>query len=72
MRSSTGAPRKVRMPKVFCIVGMVVAGLLGLLFLLDLALSFPFGRASLPVDIAFVICAAVLGYLSWSTWREQV
>jgi hypothetical protein len=60
------------MPKVFCIVGMVVAGLLALLFTLDAALTFPFGRASLMVDIAFIICAIGLGYLSWSTFREQV
>lgn len=60
------------MPKVFCIVGMVIAGILAFLFALDLALKFPFGRASLPMDVAFVICALGLGYLSWSTWREQV
>lgn len=60
------------MPKVFCIVGMVVAGLLAFLFALDAALGFPFGRASLLMDIAFLLCAAGLGFLSWSTFREQV
>lgn len=60
------------MPKVFCIVGMVIAGLLGLLFLLDAALAFPFGRANLVMDVGFIVCSAILGYLAWSTWREQV
>jgi hypothetical protein len=60
------------MPKVFCIVGMVIAGILALLFTLDLALTIPFQRASIPMDIAFILCALGLGYLSWSTYREQV
>ena len=31
------------MPKALCIVGMVVAGLLAILFGLDLAIGIPFG-----------------------------
>jgi hypothetical protein len=60
------------MPKALTISGMAVAGLLLLMFGLDLALQFPFGRASKAMDIAFLICAIVLGYMSWSTFREQV
>lgn len=58
------------MPKALSISGMVVAALLLLLFGLDLALSFPFGGAHWPLDVAFVVCAVILGYLSWSTYRE--
>jgi hypothetical protein len=50
---------------------MVIAGLLVLMFGLDLAVRVPFGRASLAMDVAILICAAALGYMSWSTYREQ-
>lgn len=60
------------MPKALCIVGMVVAALLLLVFGLDLAIKFPFGRASLVVDIAFLACAAGLGWLGWVTLKEQI
>jgi len=62
------------MPKALCIVGMVVAGILVILFGLDLALPYgkPFGGVSTIMSIGFLVCAAVLGYVSWSTFREQV
>jgi hypothetical protein len=50
--------------------GMAVAGLTFLLFGLDLAVGFPFGRANMLIDIGFVICAGILGYLSWSAYRD--
>jgi hypothetical protein len=59
------------MPKVLTIAGMVVAALLLFMFGLDLALGFPFQKASMLMDVLFVICAAMLGYMSWSTYREQ-
>ncbi len=58
------------MPKVLTIVGMAVAALLLLLFGADLAVRLPFGRPSLLVDVLFLLCAAMLGYMSWSTYRE--
>jgi hypothetical protein len=45
---------------------MVVAGLVGILFLADLAAGFPFGRVSLLADIGFVVSSAIVGYLSWT------
>jgi len=60
------------MPKVLCYSGMVVSALLLLVFGLDLAMGFPFDGADSTMDIGFVICSAILGYLSWSTYREQV
>lgn len=62
------------MPKGLCMTGMAIAILIFMLFLLDLVLPTgwaPFKRASILMDIAFVICAIGLGYLSWSTFREQ-
>jgi hypothetical protein len=58
------------MSKVLCIVGAVVAVLLLLLFGVDLAVKFPFSRASLIMDIGAIVCSAILGYLSWSTFRQ--
>lgn len=59
------------MPKAMSIVGMVIAVLIFLLFTLDLALARPFYRASMVMDVVFVVCALILGYLSWTTYKEQ-
>jgi hypothetical protein len=59
------------MPKALTIISMAVAGILLLLFGADLALGFPFKRASLTIDIGFVVCSLVLGYLSWTVYRDQ-
>jgi len=59
------------MAKVLTVSGMVVAVLLLLLFGLDLALKIPFSRVSWVIDACFVVCAIILGYLSWSVMREQ-
>jgi hypothetical protein len=60
------------MPKALCILGMIIAGVLLILFGLDLALGVPFGGASGAMDIGLVVAAGILGYLSWATFREQV
>jgi hypothetical protein len=64
------------MPKALCILGMVIAVLLGIFFLADIAvLHMASGGVtstmSTLMDVGFILCAAVLGYISWSTWREQ-
>ena len=59
------------MPKVLCIIGMVVAVLLLLVFGVDAAVEFPFGRASLLMDVSLIVCSLVLAYLSWTTMRQQ-
>lgn len=59
------------MSKALCLVGSVVAVLLLLVFGLDLALQFPFGRASLVMDIGMVVCGLALGFVSWTTLKEQ-
>lgn len=62
------------MPKALCMAGMVTAILILLLFSLDAALPAglaPFKKASMMMDIAFIISSLGLGYLSWSTFREQ-
>jgi hypothetical protein len=57
------------MPKAFCITGAVVAILLLLVFVIDLATKIPFGRASLLIDIGMLLCSGMLGYISWATYR---
>ena len=52
--------------KLLPLIGMVSAGLIGILFLADLAAGFPFGRVSMAADVGFVISSAIVGYLSWS------
>ncbi len=59
------------MAKTLTILGMVVAVVLLLLFALDLAVKIPFERVSMAMDIVMILCAGVLGYLSWSTYKEQ-
>ncbi len=60
------------MPKVLCLAGLIVSGLLLLLFGLDLAIGIPFDKAYPPLNIALVVCALILGFMSWTTYREQV
>ena len=57
--------------KAFSVFGMVVSIVFLLVFTLDLAFGMPFGGASLIADIGFIICALLLGYMSWTTYREQ-
>lgn len=54
------------MSKALSLIGMIVSGLVVVLFLADLAAGFPFQRKSLGVDIGFVVSGAILAYLSWS------
>ena len=64
------------MPKVLCYIGLVMSGLVFLLFLVDLIMTVAgmgslFRYPSLLMDIMFVLCSGALGYLSWITLREQ-
>jgi hypothetical protein len=59
------------MPKALCMSGLVVAGLVIILFAADLAVAVPFRRASAMMDVSLLVCAALLGLISWFTLREQ-
>lgn len=52
------------------IFGMAVSALMLLAFGLDPVLEFPFGGASTLMDIAFAVCAAILGYMSYDAFRS--
>ena len=67
------------MPKALCLTAMVISILVFLLFFSDLALGMmglksiaPFRFANMSIDIVFTVCAAVLGFLSFKTLREQI
>lgn len=60
----------LHMSKAMTIAGMVVAALVFLLFGLDLALGLPFGGAASTMNIGALVASAILGYLSFSTFRE--
>ena len=47
-------------------VGMIMSGLVGILFVADLAAAFPFQRASILCDIGFIASSAILAYMSWT------
>ena len=65
------------MPKLLTIAGMAISAIILLLFLFDLigylismpAIA-PFKCASPMMDIVFVLCAGILAFLSWSSFRE--
>lgn len=61
------------MPKALCWAGLVIAILVFALFTFDLIPSplAPFQRASVTLDILFILCSVALAYLSWTTLREQ-
>ena len=65
------------MPKALCLISLVVAAILFLLFTADLAMSMggmssaPLQGANMTMDIAFMVLSIVLGVLSWLTFREQ-
>ncbi|MEY3206040.1 MAG: hypothetical protein RLZZ21_2371 [Planctomycetota bacterium] len=54
------------MAKLLGFGGMVIAGLIAILFVADLAVGIPFERASLAVDIGFIVASLIVAYLSWS------
>lgn len=58
------------MAKALTFGGMAVAGLSLLAFALDLVIGIPFGGENMLIDIGFILCAAILGYLSWNAFRE--
>jgi hypothetical protein len=58
------------MEKWLCWGSIGVAGLLLLLFLLDLFTGFPFQGISPTVDIIGAICCAILIYLGWNALKD--
>jgi hypothetical protein len=59
------------MGKALSIAGMVIGGLVALLFTMDLAVGTPFGgKAGLLPDLGMALSGAVLAYLGWNALRD--
>jgi hypothetical protein len=61
------------MAKAMSIAGMVVAGLIALVFIADLipGVNIPFGGVNMTADIGFVVSSLILAYLSWNAFRDS-
>jgi hypothetical protein len=64
------AVRGLFMEKWLCWSSMGVAGLLLLLFLLDLFVGFPFNRISVTVDIMAILACGLVLYLAYDAFRD--
>jgi hypothetical protein len=53
-------------PKPLALVGLIVSGLVAVLFAADLAAGFPFQRVSIAADVGFLVAGLIVAYLSWS------
>jgi hypothetical protein len=64
------AVKGLSMEKWLCWASLGVAGLMLLLFALDLALGFPFGGISTTVDIFSLLASGVLLYLAYDALKD--
>jgi predicted acyltransferase len=58
------------MSKAMTIFGLVVAGLMVLVFAIDWATGIPFQTADWTMNFGAIAAGAILGYLSWDAFRE--
>ena len=58
------------MEKWLCFGSMGVAGVLMLLFLLDLLFAFPFNRISGTVDVFGILAGGLILYLAYDAFRD--
>lgn len=54
------------MTKTLPLTGLMIAGLVAVLFVADLAAGFPFQRVSIAADVGFLISSLIIAYMSWS------
>lgn len=70
------AVKGLAMDKWLCWVSLSVAGVLGVLFLLDFIFSLvgvsflPFGGVSETVDVVGVLASGILVYLAWNALQD--
>jgi hypothetical protein len=65
-----GALKRWAMEKWLCWGSLGTAGILLILFILDMILEIPFGRVDITVDIIGVIACGLVGYLAWDALKE--
>mgnify|MGYP007059398841 CR=1 FL=1 len=64
------AVKGISMEKWLCWISMGVAGLLLLLFILDLVTEFPFYGISSTVDIIGALVSALILYLAYDAFKD--
>lgn len=72
-RSARSLPAKsfFNVGMAFTVFGFAVAGVLVVLFGLDLAMAVPLQRVSPLMDVTYLLCGITLGWLSWSCYCDQ-
>jgi hypothetical protein len=61
------------MGKAMSVAGLIVGGLVAVMFTVDLFLGFPFGgpsKGGAMSDIGLAICGGILAYLGWNAFRD--
>jgi hypothetical protein len=64
------AVKGISMEKWLCWGSMGVAGLLLLLFVLDLATGIPFSGVSKVVDVFGAVTSGLICYLAWDAYKD--
>ena len=64
------AMKGMAMDKKMCIGGLVVAGIMLVIFLLDCFTGFPFGLGPSVINIFGILASGIVGYLSIHALRE--
>ena len=65
-----GAGGMASASKNMIIGSWIVAGIVALAAILDLALNFPFNGEMKLMDILFLVGAAVIFYMGWDAYRD--
>lgn len=59
------------LPKRVVIASIIVAGVVAVASVLDLVMGLPFGgKHTMVMDILFLICAGIVGYLGWDAYKD--
>ena len=48
------------------LAGLVISGIIVILFVADLTAAFPFQRVSVAADVGFILAGLLTAYLSWA------
>ena len=60
----------MKLGKGLCLVAMLLAGLLALVFLADLVIGIPFGRFSPLTDVLVIVSSGLILWQGIETWAQ--
>ena len=61
---------RLNLQKILCGAALAVAGLLGVVFLVDLAVGIPFQRFSWATDLIVLLACGLIIWQGIETWNE--